>query len=497
MPQQDYQFIIFGGTGDLAHRKLLPAFYDLQVDGLLPENFSLITTGRRNDNREEYLEDVYKSLQENTRSTFCDSQWDLLKQNIEYLCFDIKNDEGYRKLKQMIDVENSLQIYYLALAPDFFSVVVDMLEKHNIVKKPEDRARLVIEKPFGSDLDSARKLNKRISEVFPEKNIYRIDHYLGKEMLQNILVIRFANSFFEPLWNNRYIDNVQIISTEAGGVGERGGYYDKAGALKDMVQNHMFQLLSMTAMEPPAAMDARSIRSEKVKIIKSLSEINPDNIDQLAVRGQYGPGTVKEKKVNGYRQENGIEGDSQTETFVAMKLFIDSMRWDGVPFYLKTGKRLTEKKTEIIVEFKSKYHPDYQNSFPELDPDLLIIRIQPLEGIFMQFNAKEPGTVQKIIPVKMDFCQNCEAVNQTPAAYEKLILDLFKGDATLFTRWDEVEYSWKFIDRVAQAWQDQKVDFPNYKSGSDGPQAAKKLLKNDNRRWWCLDCVKGDEENEN
>ncbi len=481
-----YQFIIFGGTGDLAQRKLLPAFYNLKAQGELPDDFSIVATGRRYDDETVYLENMYKDVQKYSRFDIDKEIWDSLAQNISYLKFDLKGDSGYKKLKKML-TDQKKKIFYLAVAPEFFGPIIEKIAKYNIVEKLSGDSRLVIEKPFGQDLETAKKLNEQIRKVFPEKNIFRIDHYLGKEMLQNILFIRFSNIFFEPVWNNKYIDNVQIISSEKNGVGERGGYYDQAGALKDMMQNHMLQLLTLTAMEPPAVMDTESIRNEKVKILKSLESIPEDNTKDYVVRGQYGSGEIDGESVKGYREEEKVAEGSSTETFVAIKAHIDNLRWSGVPFYIKTGKRLPKKYTEIIIEFNSSFHPSYIKQFPELKSNLLVIKIQPLEGVYIQFNAKEPGTQDKIVPVQMDFCQNCQESANSPEAYERLIYDIIKGDTTLFTRWDEVKYSWEYIDKITEAWQEIEPDFPNYTSGSKGPKAADDLLAQDDREWLEVD----------
>jgi len=479
-----YHFVIFGGTGDLARRKLLPAFYDLLSGNLLPEDFKIISIGRRFRGKDEYLSALLPFIKNNIRYSFEEKNWEILRDSIVYLQMDIEEEQGYDKLKNILQKKESQRIFYMALAPHFFEPVVEHLDEKGLVENQAGMSRLVIEKPFGSDFPSARKLNNKISSVFPEENIYRIDHYLGKEMLQNILVIRFANMFFEPLWNRKYIDNIQIVSTETTGVGDRGEYYDQSGVVRDMVQNHMLQLLTITAMEPPVNMDADSIRSEKVKVLKSLKKIDENNIQQYTVRGQYGSGSVNGEEVRSYKKEDGVADDSTTETFAALKLFIDSLRWQGVPFYLKSGKRLSEKLTQITVEFKKQFHPYYQKEHPDLNPDLLVIRIQPRESVFFQFNAKEPGPQQSIVSEQMDFCQNCDPHSSTPGAYERLIRDLFAGDSTLFTRWDEVEYSWKFVDSIISAWQEQKLEFPNYKAGSEGPAAAQKMLKKDGRKWW-------------
>ncbi|ACL70376.1 glucose-6-phosphate dehydrogenase [Halothermothrix orenii] len=485
------QIIIFGGTGDLTHRKLMPALYNLQAQGLLPDNAPIISIGRRDKNNEIYRDEIYHSINKYSRNEVEDSVWSSLSSRIFYQRFDFREDEGYSRFKNFL-CQNQREyqtggnrIFYLAVAPEYFGIIVDKLKEFNIVNQGGSGwNRVVIEKPFGHDLDSARKLNDKITAVFNEENTYRIDHYLGKEMLQNIMTIRFANTIFEPVWNNRYIDNIQIVSSESAGVGRRGGYYEQAGALKDMVQNHMLQLLTLTAMEPPATLDTESIRDEKVKVLKALLEMDTADIRKFAVRGQYGPGKIKGRRVPGYRDEERTDPDSKTETFVALKVYINNIRWSGVPFYIKTGKRLQKKSTEVIIEFKDMLHPIYLKNFNSINPNLLVIRIQPREGVYFRFNTKKPGTRQTIIPVNMDFCQNCQIGQNSPEAYERLLQDVILGDQTLFTRWDEVEYSWSFIDKIAEAWQDNNPDFPNYHAGSQGPIAAEKMLQQEGHHWW-------------
>ncbi len=480
--KDEIQFIIFGGTGDLAQRKLFPAFYNLEIGKQLPENLSIITTGRRFNKESSYLNNMFEAVNKYSRCDIKNSIWQRLADKVSYCNFDLTDDSGYKRLKNNITI-NEEKIFYLAVAPQFFDPIVKKLNDHQIVKRFSDKAKLVIEKPFGKDLETATRLNKKIRRVFSEDNIFRIDHYLGKEMIQNILFIRFSNVFFESVWNNKYIDNIQIISSEKKGIGQRGAYYEQAGALKDMLQNHMLQLLTLTTMEPPANLKTESIRSEKVKILKNLAEIPRKKIKNYVIRGQYDTGTIDGRKVKSYQEEKNVSPASSTETFIAVKTHINNLRWSGVPIYIKTGKRLSKKYTEIIVEFNSHFHPHYMKKFSKLDSNLLIIKIQPQEGVSIQFNAKKPGTQDKIIPVKMDFCQNCPESNNTPEAYERLIYDIIQGDTTLFTRWDEVKYSWQYIDKIADIWEDKKPNFPNYSAGSKGPKAADDLLKEDNRKW--------------
>lgn len=485
--------VLFGGTGDLTHRKLLPAVYNLKYSGKLPENFAVVSIGRRDITTEEYRNQAYNSIRSYSRFKFIDDAiWQDIADRIYYKQFDFHDSQGYRELNTFLtsldkkyNTEGN-RIFYLAVAPEYFALITDELSKENMVTNETSWQRLIIEKPFGKDLLSARKLNAKITEVFGENNTYRIDHYLGKEMIQNLMVLRFANSIFEPLWNNKYIDNIQISSSEIVGVENRGGYYEHAGALKDMVQNHMLQLLTLTAMEPPVNLNSISIKEEKVKILRSLEEITPEKIKKDIIRGQYSEGKVKNEVLPAYRQEPRVSPDSDTETFVALKLHVDNFRWAGVPFYIRTGKRMKTKSTEIIIQFKSIPRILYSKEYDNVSPDLLVITVQPRESIFFRFNTKMPGTENKIIPVQMDFCQSCQFEINTPEAYERLINDVMYGDSTLFTSWDEVEYSWKFVDTISSYWESEKLPLYAYKSGSYGPDQSDALLKKDNKVWWNL-----------
>ena len=341
--------------------------------------------------------------------------------------------------------------------------------------------RVVIEKPFGRDLATARKLNSALEKGFSEEQIYRIDHYLGKEMLQNIMVIRFANTMFEPLWSNKYIDHVQITSSETIGVENRGGYYDQAGAIRDMMQNHMLQLLMLTAMEAPHSLDTDSIRDEKVKGLRALS-LPSDGLKSV-VRGQYGQGIIDKTLVPGYRSEPRVRPNSNTETFVAMKVLIENRRWSGVPFYLRTGKRLEKRGTQIVIQFLDIPSIAYYNQYSGLDPNRLVIEIQPREGVRLKFNGKDPGSKDIILPVEMDFCQNCDIGSVSPDAYERLLFDVMEGDSTLFTRWDELEYAWRIIDKITRGWEGQPTAFPNYEAGTWGPWESDLLINKDGRKW--------------
>lgn len=470
-------FVIFGGTGDLTHRKLMPALYNLLKENNLPRSFAVVSIGRRNLSREEYLEQIKTSIITYGRYPFDEDTWSELRNLIYYKQMDFTDISEYESLKSFlneVDIKhhtNGNRIYYLAVAPEFFEVIVDNLAKTNLNKHEGKFTRVMIEKPFGRNLQSAIYLNQKIIEVFGEENTYRIDHYLGKEMLQNIMVIRFANSLFEPVWNKDYIEQIQITASETIGVGSRGNYYENAGAIRDMVQSHLLQLLSLIAMERPKDLSPNSVRDEKVKVLQKLKPTNKEDIKKSVVRGQY----------KSYRHEPNVSPTSNTETFVALKLEVDTPRWKNVPFYVRTGKKLPRKAIEIIIQFK---HPEkmlYDNLTSI--PNMLIIKVQPQEGIYLVFNAKKPGTKNTIIPVQMDFCQNCDVGINTPEAYERLLLDAFNGDSTLFARWDEVLYSWKFIDAIIETWQDDNVNLPHYEDGSYGPEEANALLARDGREW--------------
>jgi glucose-6-phosphate 1-dehydrogenase len=483
-------FVIFGGTGDLTHRKLMPSLYNLHYQNMLPDNFAIVSVGRRTYSDEEYTAQLKKSVQRFSRFPMEDEVWSKLEAKIHYVKFNFDEDEGYIDLdNELKEIDNKYntqgnRIYYLAVSPDYFEVIVDKLDKNNMTLEAPGIKRLVIEKPFGKNLESAEFLNKKITDVFTEKNIFRIDHYLGKEMIQNIMVLRFSNTIFESVWNNRYIDNIQISSSEIVGVENRGGYYETAGALKDMIQNHMLQLLTLTAMEPPVNLETESIRDEKVKVLRSMAKLTPEYIKENMVRGQYAEGKIGNKEVVSYRDEESVSVDSNTETFAAFKLTIDNYRWSGVPFYLRTGKRLKDKSTEIIIEFKHLPGTLYFKDNGKLEPNLLVIKIQPREGVFFQFNVKQPGGGNVVLPVQMDFCQNCNLQFNSPEAYERLISDVIKGDSTLFTRWDEVEFSWKYVDNILKAWRQDSKGMPRYESGTWGPEEANELLARDGHKWW-------------
>ena len=482
--------VIFGGTGDLTYRKLMPALYNLRYKDFLPASFAVVSVGRKTMSNDDYRDKVLESITKFSRNDLDNAVWQDLRERIFYQNFDFSVNDGYSHLQSLLtdlDVRFSTsgnRIFYLAVAPEYFPVIVNKLAIFKLVHQSGSWQRAVIEKPFGRDLQTARSLNAEITAIFTEKNTYRIDHYLGKEMIQNIMVIRFVNSLFESVWNNKYIDHIQISSNETVGVESRGGYYERAGALRDMVQNHLLQLLTLIAMEPPIDLNTESIRDEKVKLLRSLVALSPEFVKHNIVRGQYGSGLVGNKKVRGYREEVGVEATSNVETFVALKLSINNFRWAGVPFYFRTGKRMATKSTDIVIQFKSMPQILYFKEYKSLEPNVLIIRIQPKEGVFLQINVKKPGMEKEITPVKMDFCQNCDYDSDSPEAYEKLLFEVMRGDSTLFTRWEEVENSWKLVDAISAEWQDLTPKFPNYSAGGWGPKEAENLIARDGRVWW-------------
>ncbi len=484
-------FYIFGATGDLAKRKLFPAFYSLYREGKLGDNFAVVGLARRPRTNEQFREDVKNSIQDFARYKNTDeAEWEKFAQRFEYMSLDINNVAGFHELNTLTaKLDEKYQtggnrLFYLALAPELFGNVSYNLSEGGLLQT-EGWHRLVIEKPFGYDLPSAERLNGQLRQVFEEKDIYRIDHYLGKEMVQNIEFVRFANAFFEPLWNNKYIANIQITLSETVGVEERGGYYDHSGALRDMGQNHMLQMLMMMAMEPPSRLHPEDIRDEKVKVLRSLRLFEDGkDVRSNVIRGQYASGSAKGKALPAYREEDSVNPQSTTETYFAARVHVDNFRWAGVPFYIRTGKRLPVKTTEVVVEFKNIPNNVYLAKKHELEPNLLVFRVNPMEGIYLKMNAKQPGSEGVIVPVAMDFCQSCQIGINTPEAYERLLYDATRGDSTYFTRWDEVALAWSYVDRIAAAWGEQTDDLKHYPAGSWGPEEAAKLLSDDGFKWW-------------
>ncbi len=484
--------VIFGASGDLTKRKLLPSLYNLARDGLLSKHFAVIGLSRSEMSHDEFREKMGEDLREFATGSVDDELWKWFSERLYYLPGDLQKSDTYKRLESLlkeVDETHGTEgnyFYYLATAPQFFSPVVEHLGKAGLARQEDDNWRRVIfEKPFGRDLASARQLNKEIGSVLEENQIYRIDHYLGKETVQNIMVLRFANGIFEPVWNRRYIDHVQITVSEHLGVEERGGYYEQSGALRDMVPNHIFQLISLTAMEPPISFGADAVRDEQAKVLRAIQPMSPEEVLRRTVRGQYGEGTVEDETVPAYRDESKVDPQSTTETFVAMKLYIDNWRWAGVPFYLRTGKRLPKRVTEIGIQFKSAPFILFrQTAIQQLNPNRLSLRIQPDEGISLTFGAKVPGPVLKMGTVDMDF-QYVDYFGSKPSTgYERLLYDCMMGDATLFQRADMTEASWLVVEPILDVWKALPPrDFPNYDSGTWGPKDADHLLEREGREW--------------
>ncbi len=484
--------VIFGASGDLAKRKLLPAVWDMLQEGLLPENFALVGYARSEMSDDAYREQCLEGIQKYARLNNSHKElWTKLSSKIHYVRGDYGSEADHRRLVEFlkkVDGEHKTRgnrLFYLSTPPNTFDDIIKCLgEVHKPLKEQQAYHRIVIEKPFGYNLPSAQALNRTLYQYFDESQIFRIDHYLGKETVQNLMVMRFANSIFEPIWNYKYIDHVQITVSESLGVGSRGGYYDASGALRDMVQNHMFQLMALVAMEPPVALDAVSIRDEKVKVYKSVRPIRPERVDEFTVRGQYVAGKHAGEETPGYTNEKGVPKDSRTETFAALKLFIDNWRWSGTPFYLRTGKFMPEKLSEVVVRFRSPPLTLFQKQCESpVFPNDLVIRVQPDEGISLRLNGKVPGGAMNIRSVAMDFYYATTFQKQPPEAYERLIYDSMLGDQTLFIRGDEVEAAWSVIDPIAYGWSISKNPPQPYQPGTWGPKKAMDLIELDGRRW--------------
>jgi glucose-6-phosphate 1-dehydrogenase len=474
---------IFGASGDLTKKKLLPALYALAFRRLLPEKFAVVGVARTQESDEDFRERMKEAVQEHARDEFRDEAWEPLAEGMRYVATDFADaggeDEVARTLSEL-DEERGTggnRVYYLAIPPSVFPTVVDALGKR---RSAEGWTRLIIEKPFGHDLESANELTAAIQQHFTEDEVFRIDHYLGKETVQNMMALRFSNGIFEPIWNRQFIDHVQITVAESIGIEGRAGYYEQAGAIRDIFQNHLLQLLAITAMEPPIDFTAESVRNEKVKVLRSMHTPGPKSV----VRGQYGRGFVEGEEVPGYREEEGVAPNSTTETYVAAKLYVDNWRWADTPFYVRMGKRLARRETTIAIEFERAPHPPFAETAGDgLLPNTLIVHIQPDEGVSLAIGAKVPGQGMTIRQVHMDFLYGGAFRTGMPEAYERLILDAVLGDATLFTRTDEVEEQWKLVDAIAAAWKRDRPSFPNYPAGSWGPPSADELLARDGRSW--------------
>jgi glucose-6-phosphate 1-dehydrogenase len=483
--------VLFGATGDLAHRKVIPAMYHLWRTNLLPLEFLVLAVGRRPYDDDAFVAEARTSLDQYSRILPVDEEaWRSFSERIRYHRLDFADAAGFDDLAVKLDEIDKTdgtrgnRVFYLATQPSQFAEIVAQLGRVGLDHEKHDEGwrRVVIEKPFGHDLDSAKKLNREVGKVFRESQVYRIDHYLGKETVRNLLVFRFGNGIFEPLWNRRYVDHVQITVAESIGIENRGAFYEETGASRDVLQNHLLQLVSLVAMEPPATFEADPLRDEKVKVLRAIA--SPAETPDRVVRGQYGPGWVAATAVPGYRQEDDVDRQSETETFIAARLTIDDWRWSGVPFYVRTGKRLPKRATEIAIQFREVPHRLFRDAATEPDPNLLAIRIQPDEGIMLRFGAKVPGLGLNVRSVTMDFTYGSAFSVDSPDAYETLILDALQGDASLFTRADEVEEAWSIIDPIIDLWASSPPpDFPNYDAGAWGPPEADELLASEGRRW--------------
>jgi glucose-6-phosphate 1-dehydrogenase len=489
LPVAPTTLVIFGATGDLARRKLLPALYNLAHEGALPQRFHLVGIARRKLPDAEYRDDCEQSIRQFSRRTPDEDVLQGLLENVRYVPGVFDDRSVYTKLGKVLDEfdrrdgEPLNRAFYLSTAPEFFPVIVEELGGSNLSRHEPAEVRVIIEKPFGTTLAEARELNRRVLAIFDESQIYRIDHYLGKETVQNMMAFRFANGMFEPLWNRNYIDSVQITAAEDLGIGTRAGYYDHAGALRDLIQNHMLQLLCHVAMEPPVRFSAEEVRNEKVKVLQAIPQPTPADISGIAVRAQYVAGHAGGEDVPGYLEEGGVREGSTTETYAALRLEVDNWRWAGVPFYLRTGKRLARKITEIAVTLKPVPHLAFsQGGSLGVQPNQLVLTLQPNEGVSLRLGAKIPGTRMIIRPVNMEFLYGTSFLSQSPEAYERLITDAMRGDATLFTRNDEVEAQWQVCDPIVGAWAQTPGPLPTYMAGSQGPKEAELLLR-EGHRW--------------
>ena len=479
LPVHPTTLVIFGATGDLAHRKLLPAIYNLAHEGALPEGFNLIGVSRSEMSDDEYRKVARDAIQEHSRRKPDEQVLSKLLEHVRYVSGTFDVDPVFERLKDELgkfDEDAGIafnRIFYLATAPHFFALIVKKLGDHGLEKHEEADVRVVIEKPFGTRLKEAHELNNELLSVLHESQIFRIDHYLGKETVQNMLAFRFANGMFEPIWNRNFIDYVQITAAEDLGIGRRAGYYDGAGALRDLVQNHMLQLLTLLCMEPPVTFEADEVRDEKVKVLHAVEPPGPDAV----VRAQYTSGMAEGKDAVGYLEEDGVPPDSTTETYVTLRLEVDNWRWAGVPIYLRTGKRLARKVTEIAVTLKPVPHLAFQaDGSVGVQPNQIILAMQPNEGVSISLGAKIPGTRMRIRPVNMEFLYGTAFLSQSPEAYERLIMDAMRGDATLFTRDDEVEAQWRIIDPILESWETGDEPLATYPAGSAGPKEADEIL---------------------
>ncbi|MDD5326812.1 MAG: glucose-6-phosphate dehydrogenase [Phycisphaerae bacterium] len=492
-PGSPVAMVVFGASGDLAHRKLIPSIFNLFTQDLLDERFYLLGCGRKKITDEQFRESVKQAIRQ-SRSGASAKDLDAFAEKLYFASGDYDNAEFYKSIKAgLVELDkkhkvDGCHIFYLAIPPFLYSTIVEHLGRASLSCSGQSdskcRARLVVEKPFGRDLQSAAELNEKISRCFDESQIYRIDHYLGKETVQNILMFRFANIIFEPVWNCEYIDHVQITITESMGIGHRGSYYDQAGVLRDIFQNHMLQMLALVAMEPPASFEADCVRDEKVRLLRFIRSFSPGDLNNSIVRGQYGPGVVDGKHVVGYRSELGVDQNSRTETFVAAKLFIDNRRWQGVPFYLRAGKRLAHKDTEVAITFKKVPHSMFASAgLDDMPSNVLVLQIQPEEGISLRFQAKRPGSKICMSTLNMNFNYKDVFLVDMPEAYQRLLLDCMLGDQTLFDRYDSVETAWRLLEPVLQRWQNDESAPYEYPAGSESTPETDGLIESDGRAW--------------
>jgi glucose-6-phosphate 1-dehydrogenase len=475
--------VIFGASGDLTRRKLFPALYSLAFRRLLPESFGVVGAARTDWSTEDFVARMEEGVRKFGRDEFRQDVWDALAAGVRYVSTDFADDAGENRVVATLNELDEQRgtrgnrLYYLAIPPTAIETLIEELGER---RTTEGWTRVIVEKPFGSDLDSARALNERIHQHFSEEEVFRIDHYLGKETVQNMLALRFANGIFEPIWNRQFIDHVQITVSESMGIEGRAGFYEQAGAVRDIFQNHLLQLVAVTAMEPPIDFTAETVRNEKVKVLRALHTPGPKNV----VRGQYGRGYVEGVEVPAYRDEEGVDPGSMTETFVAAKLYVDNWRWADTPFYVRTGKRLPRRETTIAIEFDRAPAPPFEEvAVDDLRPNVLLVHIQPNEGVSLEVGAKVPGQGMRIRTVHMDFLYGGAFRTALPEAYERLILDALLGDATLFTRSDEIEEQWALVDAIVAAWRRDRPSFPNYAAGTWGPPSADDLLERDGRAW--------------
>jgi glucose-6-phosphate 1-dehydrogenase len=475
--------VIFGASGDLTRRKLFPALYSLAMRHMLPERFAVVGVARSEETDDEFRERMKEAVQEFGRDQFKEDVWDWLAEGMRYVSTDFADEGGEDRVVEALNELDEQRgtagnrVYYLAVPPDAIATLIQEIGER---RSTEGWTRVIVEKPFGRDLTSAQALNVEIGKHFDESEIFRIDHYLGKETVQNLLALRFANGIFEPIWNRQFVDHVQITVAESIGIEGRSGFYEQAGAIRDVFQNHLLQLVALTAMEPPIDFTADSVRNEKVKVLRALHTPGPKHV----VRGQYGRGFVEGEEVPGYREEKGVAADSLTETYVAAKLYVDNWRWADTPFYVRAGKRLARRETTIAIEFKRAPHPPFEiNDDEGLRPNVLVCHIQPDEGVSLEFAAKMPGQGMTLRTVHMDFLYGGAFRTGIPEAYERLLLDCFLGDTTLFTRADEVEEQWSLVDAIVGFWKRDKPTFPNYAAGTWGPAAADELTRRDGRTW--------------